>query len=133
MRPFISACWNRQTGKLEVLVSVRACEFKSHRGDQPDWAPSFLLFVFCRSLAVLHKDRHEYCGIEQSVARHPHKVEVVGSSPTPATMLDRILCGQDRTVCLGTNTQFRTKIPTRSSPTGTGLCRFRYSFLAIAS
>ena len=23
-------CWNRQTGKLEVLVPVRACEFKSH-------------------------------------------------------------------------------------------------------
>ena len=26
-----------------------------------------------------------YCGIEQLVARHPHKVKVVGSSPTPAT------------------------------------------------
>ena len=23
-------CWNRQTGKLEVLVPIRACEFKSH-------------------------------------------------------------------------------------------------------
>ena len=23
-------CWNRQTGKLEVLVSVLACGFKSH-------------------------------------------------------------------------------------------------------
>ena len=24
----------------------------------------------------------QYCGVEQLVARHPHKVEVVGSSPT---------------------------------------------------
>ena len=23
-------CWNRQTGKLEMLVPIRACEFKSH-------------------------------------------------------------------------------------------------------
>lgn len=28
------ACWNRQTGKLEVLVSVRSCGFKSHRSHQ---------------------------------------------------------------------------------------------------
>lgn len=25
------------------------------------------------------------CGIEQRSARHPHKVEVVGSNPAPAT------------------------------------------------
>ena len=26
----LRGCWNRQTGKLEVLVSVLACGFKSH-------------------------------------------------------------------------------------------------------
>ena len=42
------ACWNRQTGKLEVLVSVRSCGFKSHRSHQKKKRHTFVcLFFWC--------------------------------------------------------------------------------------
>ena len=40
-------------------------------------------FVGTSSLYAVKKPS-VYCGMEQLVARHPHKVEVVGSSPTSA-------------------------------------------------
>ena len=51
------ACWNRQTGKLEVLVSVRSCGFKSHRSHQKrrdtrSCASSFLVWHFCCAKVV---------------------------------------------------------------------------------
>ena len=42
------ACWNRQTGKLEVLVSVRSCGFKSHRShQQKETSEGMSLFAAC--------------------------------------------------------------------------------------
>ena len=41
-------CWNRQTGKLEVLVSVLACGFKSHFPHQCKGHSIFRVsFIFC--------------------------------------------------------------------------------------
>ena len=50
----LRGCWNRQTGKLEVLVSVLACGFKSHfphqcKGHSIFGCPLFLYLVIIES------------------------------------------------------------------------------------
>ncbi len=47
----LRGCWNRQTGKLEVLVSVLACGFKSHFPHQCKGHSIFRVsFIFCYKL-----------------------------------------------------------------------------------
>ena len=37
------------------------------------------------STSMLFLELPTYCGVEKWSSRHPHKLEIVGSSPTPAT------------------------------------------------
>ena len=59
-------CWNRQTGKLEVLVSVWACGFDSRLAHHKKDIHSDVLFVFPLR-AVLEIETYEKQDIREDV------------------------------------------------------------------
>ena len=56
----LRGCWNRQTGKLEVLVSVLACGFKSHFPHQCKGHSIFrvsFIFVLAKTYALQYAEK----------------------------------------------------------------------------
>ena len=66
--------------KLPVATG-KGESFQNITGSTPLMADSILLYSFFK----IDNSYLKYCGIEQVVAREPHKLKVGGSSPPPAT------------------------------------------------
>ncbi len=103
----LRGCWNRQTGKLEVLVSVLACGFKSHFPHQCKGHSIFRVsFIFISrqiskllSLKTVTLESHEIFDFveaelvpqsDQASPRCPSQYWRVGSSPISRTSVKDI-------------------------------------------
>ena len=95
-------CWNRQTGKLEVLVSVLACGFKSHfphqcKGHSVFGCPLFLYLGksakhyhrkkphWNRTKSLILRKRNLFRRLTKASPRCPSQYWRVGSSPISCT------------------------------------------------
>ena len=100
-------CWNRQTGKLEVLVSVLACGFKSHFPHQCKGHSIFrvsFIFISGKSANYYHQKqarwnrtkslilwkRNLFRRLTKASPRRPSQYWRVGSSPISRTSVKDI-------------------------------------------
>ena len=103
----LRGCWNRQTGKLEVLVSVLACGFKSHfphqcKGHSIFECPLFLYLgksanyyhqkqlCWNRTKSLISWKRNLFRRLTKASHRYPSQYWRVGSSPISRTSVKDI-------------------------------------------